>query len=63
MQSGKCCGGCFLNIQTTVLSSVVFIKAKRCAAYEDLMMGVVHLLWDKLIVDTACTNSGSQDYV
>lgn len=67
MQSGKCCGGCFLNIDDTVLSSVVcgFLElpsAGRCTAYKN-MMGAVHLPWDKLTVDTACTNAVSQDHV
>lgn len=33
-----------------------------CTVYEDFRMGIVHLPKDKLVVNTARTTSGSQDY-
>lgn len=65
-QSGKCCGGCFLNNDSTGFYPqwcLWVLKAKRCIAHKDFRMGAVRLLWDKLTVNTACTDSGSRDYV
>lgn len=63
MYSGKCCGGCFLNISLRFDPDWGWwvLKATRCIAY--FRMGTVHLPWDKRMVNLSRMNSGSQDYV